>query len=114
MPELCCFSVSSDVLAEHVGSRVHFYDKPTYRGLVSKEMVLIPSYLRGGASTPIEEPKDAVCVRRRLGFVGGGLYSQASSRYPSAGSIGAIIRSCIEGNRRAWGSLTNSVDDDFE
>ena len=43
-----------------------------------------------------------------------GLYSPASSRYPSGGGIGAIIGPCIEGNRRAWGSLTNSVDDDFE
>jgi hypothetical protein len=43
-----------------------------------------------------------------------GLCSAASSRYPSGGGIGAIIRPCIEGNRRAWGSLTNSVDDDFE
>jgi hypothetical protein len=43
-----------------------------------------------------------------------GLYSSASKRQPSGGSIGAIVRPCIEGNRRAWGSLTNSVDDDFE
>ena len=43
-----------------------------------------------------------------------GLYSPASSRYPSGGGIGAIIGPCIEGNRRAWGSLTNSVDDHFE
>jgi len=43
-----------------------------------------------------------------------GLYSRASSRYPSGGGIGAIIGPCIEGNRRAWGSLTNSVDDHFE
>ena len=43
-----------------------------------------------------------------------GLYSPASSRYPSGGGIGAIIGPCIERNRRAWGSLTNSVDDDFE
>jgi len=43
-----------------------------------------------------------------------GLYSAASSRYPSGGGIGAIIGPCIERNRRAWGSLTNSVDDDFE
>jgi hypothetical protein len=42
------------------------------------------------------------------------LYSPASSRYPSCGGIGAIIGPCIEGNRRAWGTLTNSVDDDFE
>jgi hypothetical protein len=42
------------------------------------------------------------------------LDSAASSRYPSGGGIGAIIGPCIEGNRRAWGSLTNSVDDDFE
>jgi hypothetical protein len=38
----------------------------------------------------------------------------ASSRHPSGGSIGAIVGSCIERNRRAWGSVTNSVDDDFE
>ena len=43
-----------------------------------------------------------------------GLFSAASSRYPSGGGIGAIIGPCIEGNRRAWGSPTNSVDDDFE
>jgi hypothetical protein len=43
-----------------------------------------------------------------------GLYSAASSRYPSGGGIGAVIGPCIERNRRAWGSLTNSVDDDFE
>ena len=43
-----------------------------------------------------------------------GLYSPASSRQPSGGSIGAIIGPCIEGNRRAWGSLMNSVDDGFE
>jgi hypothetical protein len=42
------------------------------------------------------------------------LYSSASSRHPSGGSIGAVVGPCIEGNRRAWGSLTNSVDDDFE
>jgi hypothetical protein len=43
-----------------------------------------------------------------------GLYSSTSKRQPSGGSIGAIIRPRIEGNRRAWGSLTNSVDDSFE
>jgi len=43
-----------------------------------------------------------------------GLYSRASSRQPSGGRIGAIVGSCIEGNRRAWGSLMNGVDDDFE
>ena len=42
------------------------------------------------------------------------LYSPASSRDPSGGGIGAIIGPCIECNRRAWGSLTNSIDDDFE
>ena len=31
-----------------------------------------------------------------------GLYSAASSRYPSGGGIGAIIGPCIERNRRAW------------
>jgi hypothetical protein len=35
-------------------------------------------------------------------------------RQPSGGSIGAIVGPGIEGNRRAWGSLTNSIDDDFE
>jgi len=43
-----------------------------------------------------------------------GLYGFASKRQPSGGSIGAIIRPRIEGNRRVWGSLTNSVDDSFE
>ena len=33
---------------------------------------------------------------------------------PSGGSISTIVGPCIEGNRRSWGSLTNSVDDDFE
>jgi len=49
-----------------------------------------------------------------LVLLDGGLYNVASSRYPSGCSIGAIIGLCIERNRRAWGSLTNSVDDDFE
>jgi hypothetical protein len=43
-----------------------------------------------------------------------GLYSPASSRQPSGGSIGAIVGPCIESNRRAWGSLVNGVDDGFE
>jgi len=43
-----------------------------------------------------------------------GLYSPASSRQPSGGRLGAIVGPCIEGNRGAWGSLTNSVDGDFE
>jgi len=43
-----------------------------------------------------------------------GLYSPAPSRQPSGGSIGAIVGSCIEGNRRAWGGLMNSVDDRLE
>jgi hypothetical protein len=42
------------------------------------------------------------------------LYSPASSHQPPGGSIGAIHGRCIEGNRRAWGSLMNSVDDGFE
>jgi hypothetical protein len=42
------------------------------------------------------------------------LYSRAAGRQPSAGSIGAVMGHCIEGNRRAWSSLMNSVDDDFE
>jgi hypothetical protein len=33
---------------------------------------------------------------------------------PSGCSIGAVLGQCIEGNRRAWGSLVNSVDDGFE
>jgi hypothetical protein len=63
---------------------------------------------------------DPVFLTWRPGSVGAmvqlaaGLYRPASNGYPSAGSIGAIIGSCIEGNRRAWGSLTNRVDDDFE
>ena len=43
-----------------------------------------------------------------------GLFSPVSNRQPSGGGIGAIIGACIEGNRRAWGSLMNSVDDSFE
>jgi hypothetical protein len=43
-----------------------------------------------------------------------GLYGPASSRHPSGRGIGAIIGPRIEGDRRAWGSLTNGVDDDFE
>ena len=39
-----------------------------------------------------------------------GLNRPASSRYPSGGSIGAIVGSCIEDNRRAWGSLTIRVE----
>ena len=49
-----------------------------------------------------------------LALLDAGLYRAASSRYPSGGGIGAIIGPCIEGNRRAWGNPTNSVDDDFE
>ena len=43
-----------------------------------------------------------------------GLYSSASQRQSSGSGIGAIVRPRIEGNRRAWGNLTNSVDDHFE
>jgi hypothetical protein len=43
-----------------------------------------------------------------------GLYNAASKRQPSSGSIGAIVRPRIEGNRRAWGSRTNRVNDNFE
>ena len=50
----------------------------------------------------------------RAGFWDAELYSPASRRQPSGGSIGAIIGPCIEGNRCAWGSLMNSVDDGFE
>ena len=42
------------------------------------------------------------------------LDSSASKRQPSGGSIGAIVRPCVEGNRHAWGNGTNRVDDDFE
>jgi hypothetical protein len=54
-----------------------------------------------------------------FGFFGAGAPDCGSgvsgfSRQPSGRSIGAIIGSCIEGNRRAWGSLMNSVDDGFE
>jgi len=42
-----------------------------------------------------------------------GLYRPASSRHPSGRGIGAMIGPRIEGDRRAWGSLTNGVDDDF-
>jgi len=45
---------------------------------------------------------------------GTGLYSPASSRYPPGGSIGTIVGSCIEGNRRVWGSLTNRVNAHFQ
>jgi hypothetical protein len=38
----------------------------------------------------------------------------ASERQPSSGSIGAVIRPRIEGNRRTWGGLTNDVDETFE
>ena len=59
-----------------------------------------------------------VCLRRRERrepvLLDAGLYSSASERQPSGGSIGAIIGPRIEGNRRAWGSLMNSVDDSFE
>jgi hypothetical protein len=47
-------------------------------------------------------------------FLNAELYNPASSRQPSGGSIGAIVGSRIKGNRRAWGSLTNRIDDDFE
>jgi hypothetical protein len=43
-----------------------------------------------------------------------GLYRRASSRQPSGGSIGAIVGSCIEGNRCAWGGLMNSIDHRFK
>ena len=59
-----------------------------------------------GMSTSILE---SVAVKQDAG-----LLSAVSKRQPSGGSIGAIIRPRIEGNRRAWGSLTNCVDDDFE
>jgi hypothetical protein len=51
---------------------------------------------------------------KMLCWMDAGLYSRASRHHPSAGGIGAIVGPGIEGNRRAWGSLTNSVDDDFE
>jgi hypothetical protein len=49
-----------------------------------------------------------------IGLLDAGLYSSASKRQPSGGSIGAVVRPCIEGNRRVWGNLTNRVDDHFE
>jgi hypothetical protein len=42
------------------------------------------------------------------------LYSLASKGQPSGGSIGAIIRPRIEGNRCSWGGHTNRVDDRFK
>src|SRR5690349_10263539 len=42
------------------------------------------------------------------------LYSPTPSLKPSGGGIGAVLGHCIEGNRRTWSSLMNSVDDDFE
>ena len=50
----------------------------------------------------------------RPGLLDAALYSPASSRQPSGGSIGAVMGHCIEGNRRAWSTLMNSVDDGFE
>jgi hypothetical protein len=47
-------------------------------------------------------------------FLNAKLYNPASSRQTSGRSIGAIVGSRIEGNRRAWGSLTNRIDNDFE
>src|SRR4030095_13560118 len=38
----------------------------------------------------------------------------ASNRQPSGRRIGAILGPCVEGNRRAGGSLMNGVDDSFE
>ena len=43
-----------------------------------------------------------------------GLVSPARRRQPSGGRIGAIVGSCIEGDRRAWGCLVNRVDNSFE
>ena len=43
-----------------------------------------------------------------------GLLAAGSNRQPSGGSIGAIVRSGIEGNRSAWGGFVNGVDDGFE
>jgi hypothetical protein len=40
--------------------------------------------------------------------------SRLLGHQPTGGSIGAIHGRCVEGNRRVWGSLMNSVDDDFE
>jgi hypothetical protein len=42
------------------------------------------------------------------------LYSLASERQRSGGSIGAIIGPCIEGNRRTRSTVMNRVDDSFE
>jgi len=57
------------------------------------------------------------CIFSRLlacHVLNAGLYSSASKRQPSGGSIGAVVRPCIEGNGRAWGNLTNNVDERFE
>jgi hypothetical protein len=43
-----------------------------------------------------------------------GLLSRVSNRQPSGSSVGAVLGPCIESNRRAWGSLMNSVDDGFK
>lgn len=57
----------------------------------------------------------AVCLKLgALALLDVGLYSLASSRQPSGGSVGAVIGPCIEGNYRAWGRLMNSVDDGLE
>ena len=63
----------------------------------------------------------AILIAGRIGSTGAalllldaGLYRCFSSRDPSGGGIGAVIRPCIEGNRRTWGNLANSVDDDFQ
>ena len=73
--------------------------------------------LRAGPCRAIHAGMVPAAVSLRLGalvLLDAGLHSPASSRQPSGGSIGAIIGPCIEGNRRAWGSLMNSVDDGFE
>jgi hypothetical protein len=57
----------------------------------------------------------AVCLSLgALVLLDAGLYSPTPNLKPSGGSIGAVLGHCIEGNRRTWSSLMNSVDDDFE
>jgi hypothetical protein len=61
-----------------------------------------------------ERPPNPTSGRDDGVLLNAGLYRAASKRQPSGGSIGAIVGPCIECNRRAWGRLTNSVDDSLE
>jgi hypothetical protein len=63
---------------------------------------------RGGHH--VEQAETNFRMRRHSGLS----HFPASSHQPPGGSVGAIVGPCIEGNRRAWGSLMNSVDDGFE